>query len=169
MTRTAITLILLGLSTVAYGEKLTVIYDSGDTLSITPYKKRVQPETRPPTKIKPIPKHPITLSPNFPITTPQLSPKIVAPRSISLPHLQTPIFIIGSDTFSRQWLQERKDELMNVGAVGLLVEAESLEALKSMQVLGDGLHITAVPGQDIARQLGIKHYPVLISRTAIEQ
>ncbi len=162
---------MLGLSTAAYSEKLTVIYDSGDTLSIAPYKKRVQPDTRPQTTIKPIPKQSsrIDLAPNFPVTTPQLSPKVVAPRPISLPHLQTPIFIIGSDAFSRQWLQERKDELISVGAVGLLVEAENREALRSIQVLGDGLHITAVPGQDIAQQLGIKHYPVLISRTAIEQ
>jgi integrating conjugative element protein (TIGR03765 family) len=146
---------------------LTIIHDSGDTLSIGSYKQNYQNESEPrPKSFADRGDQPI---PEFPIETPSMTPDIVDPISISIPYLQVPLFIIGSDTLSKQWLSSRKQELISAGAVGMLIEAISLEEVNAIKRLGKGLQIYPASGRDIAAQLGLKHYPVLISRNGIEQ
>lgn len=162
-------LLLISWSIVA--APLTIIHDSGDTLSIDNYKQNYQNESEPKPKSKPKSftdrgDQPI---PEFPIETPSMTPDIVDPLSISLPYLQVPLFIIGNDLLSKQWLSNRKQQLISVGAVGMLIEATSLEEVNAIKRLGEGLQIYPASGRDIAAQLGLKHYPVLISRNGIEQ
>ena len=56
-----------------------------------------------------------------------------------------------------------------MGAVGLLVEATSLEDLRAIAEIADGLPITPASGSDIAKALGIAHYPAGISGGRIWQ
>jgi len=70
---------------------------------------------------------------------------------------------------SRQWLQDNRDRLKEIGAVGMLVHADSLEDLRVIAELADGLSILPASGSVIAQALGISHYPVLISTHSIEQ
>lgn len=146
---------------------LTTIYDSGNTLPIDSYKNRdaEEPEEQPQALFD----QDTAFIPEFPLTTPSMTPDIIRPQSLSIPYLQVPLFIIGNDSLSKQWLVTRRDELIQIGAVGMLIEATSLDEVSAIQRLGDGLHIYPASGHDVARQLGIAHYPVLISRQGIEQ
>jgi integrating conjugative element protein (TIGR03765 family) len=80
-----------------------------------------------------------------------------------------PFFMIGSDSWSRQWLQVHRDSLKEIGAVGMLVQADTLADLRAIAELADDLSILPASGADIAQALGISHYPVLISAQGIEQ
>ena len=70
---------------------------------------------------------------------------------------------------SRQWLQDHRDRLKEIGAVGMLVQADTLDDLRTIAELADGLSILPASASDLAKALGISHYPVLISTHAIEQ
>ncbi len=165
-----ISLLVLSWSTVA--SPLTTIYDSGDTLSIKDYQQdsyqqhdQYGNEERPKSFID----SNAALAQQFPITTPTMTPKIIEAIELSVPYLQVPLFIIGNDHLSKHWLSLRRQELIRIGAVGMLVEAKSSEEVESIKQLGEGLQIYPASGRDIATQLGLEHYPVLISRNGIEQ
>lgn len=51
----------------------------------------------------------------------------------------------------------------------MLVQAETMEDLRGIARLADGLSILPASGSDIAKALGVSHYPVLISAHGIEQ
>ncbi|MEX2123869.1 MAG: integrating conjugative element protein [Woeseia sp.] len=104
----------------------------------------------------------------LPIRSPGLSPGKVPVRKHALPFAR-PFFLIGSDPWSRQWLAEHRQRLLNIGAVGLLVEATRIEDLKAIASIADGLPVTPAAGSDIAKALGVVHYPVAISDGRIWQ
>ena len=100
--------------------------------------------------------------------TPELAPGKVSRRALK--HAPaTPLFLIGSDALSQHWLVTHRNRLHEIGAVGLLVQAERVEDLQAIARLAAGLKLMPASGSDIAHHWGLKHYPVLISRKGIEQ
>jgi integrating conjugative element protein (TIGR03765 family) len=97
-----------------------------------------------------------------------LTPGRVERRALDL-NFARPFFLIGADSLSRRWLKARRAELRRVGAVGMLVQAETVDDLRLVAELADGLPILPAPASDIAAALGLSHYPVLISNQGIEQ
>ena len=151
--------------------ELTVIYDSGNTQLVAPFLEVFEadyevPEPSPVTE-KSLPS---AADPEawLPIQSPGLTPGPVLARSHDRPFAR-PFFLIGADTRSRQWLQDYRDQLKAIGAVGMLVQAETLADLRAIARLADGLSILPAAASDIAQALGISHYPVLISANGIEQ
>ncbi len=146
-----------------------VILDSGQTRSLPPYLSGFTANTRsldhPP---RPASKAQFDIHRYLPVRTPELSPGKVVRRPMEHGPT-TPLFLIGSDRFSQQWLTTHRDRLLALGATGLLVQAETIEDLQAIARRGQGLMITPVSGSDLAHHLGIRHYPVLISREGIEQ
>ncbi|MCR6624769.1 MAG: integrating conjugative element protein [Pseudoxanthomonas sp.] len=57
------------------------------------------------------------------------------------------------------------------GAVGLVVNVESMAALTAWRGCAPGAGPLAAPvaGDDLAQRLGLRHYPVLITATGVEQ
>ncbi|MBO9333119.1 integrating conjugative element protein [Achromobacter pulmonis] len=104
----------------------------------------------------------------LPVRSAQLSPGEVPRRVIQAPGL-TPFFLIGDDPRSRAWLRQRASALRELGALGLVVNVESADALAALRGLADGLTLAPVSGDDLAGRLGLRHYPVLITATGIEQ
>ena len=151
--------------------ELTVIYDSGHTQPIAPFLEAFGSADEIPQQ-SPVPiKPPLgAADPQawLPIQSPGLTPGPVRTRSHDQPFAR-PFFLVGSDTRSRQWLQDHRDQLKAIGAVGMLVQADTLEDLRTIAELADGLSILPASASDIAKALGILHYPVLISAHAIEQ
>lgn len=98
----------------------------------------------------------------LPIRSPGLTPGKISSRAHHVPFARA-FFLIGSDAFSRRWLRQHRKALKQMGAVGMLVEATSLEDLRAIAELADGLPITPASGSDIAKALGTLHYPVGIS------
>ncbi len=151
--------------------ELTVIYDSGNTKPITPYLEAFRPADEMPQRSQ------ASATPQqgaadakalLPINSPGLTPGQVQARRHHKP-FSRPFFLIGSDDRSRQWLVQYHDRLKEIGAVGMLVQAETLEDLRTIARLADGLSITPASADDIAKALGISHYPVLITLQGIEQ
>ncbi len=154
--------------------ELTTIYDSGATQPLAPLlevfgaappaaPRLPQPSGQPGAAELPY---------RLPIRTPELTPGPVAARPLQLPNgatLPRPFFLIGADLRSRQWLALHRERLQEIGAVGMLVEAESKADLEAIAATARGLQILPAPATDIARVLGLRHIPVLISRRGIEQ
>ena len=150
---------------------LTVIYDSGHTQPIAPFLKAFEADDESP------PQSPIrektllgAADPEawLPIRSPGLTPGRVHARSHDRPFTR-PFFLIGSDARSRQWLNDHRYRLKELGAVGMLVQADTLDDLRTISKLAEDLPILPATATDIAQALGIRHYPVLISAEGIEQ
>ncbi|MFK0344207.1 integrating conjugative element protein [Pseudomonas asiatica] len=111
---------------------------------------------------------PITLSWVLPVRSARLSPGAVLPRALSLPG-STPLFLVGQDSTSLEWLSRHAQTLQQLGANGLAVEVDDARALRRIQTAAPGLNIWPVSGDDIAERLELEHYPVLITPTGLEQ
>lgn len=79
------------------------------------------------------------------------------------------IFLIGDDELSRRWLALRRDQLIQLNAVGYVVNVASKAAWDDLQHQANGLELLPVSGSDLAVRLRISHYPVLISEKGLEQ
>ena len=164
-------LAVLALYPAIAGAVLTVIYDSGNTQPIAPFLEAFEAGDEFPQQ-SPVIKKPQLGAADpeslLPIQSPGLKVGPVQTRAHDRP-FSRPFFLIGSDVHSRQWLQDHRAQLKEIGAVGMLVQAETLEDLRVIAELADGLSILPASGSDIAQALGISHYPVLISTHSIEQ
>ncbi|MFK3776203.1 integrating conjugative element protein [Pseudomonas sp. NPDC089406] len=104
----------------------------------------------------------------LPVRSARLSPGAVLPRKLSLPGM-TPLFLVGQDAASLEWLSRHAQALQDLGANGLAVEVDEAQALRRIQTAAPGLNIWPVSGDDIAERLELEHYPVLITPTGLEQ
>jgi len=145
----------------------TVIYDSGKTEPMSQYLASIKTEAphsgiRPPPAVNP----PLE---NLPVRTPEMTPGPVTAKRIDQPHLSRPLFLLGSDDRSKSWLAQYRDKLIEAHAVGMIVDVETNRDLENLKRIGKGLQMVAAPGGQLAKQLGLTHYPVLISKSSIEQ
>lgn len=168
--------------------ELTVIYDSGQTrpiaLLLEPLfsgeayaaqgKRSVTPSIKQQKNKKPS-LGPAEIKNLLPIRSPGLSPGVLTttPDAEQLNRLAQgnarPFFLIGADALSRQWLQNYHGQLKALGAVGMLVQADTEAEVRRIAELAAGLEITLGSAADIAKALGIDHYPVLITSKGVEQ
>lgn len=150
-------------------ESLIVVEDLGGK-SALPYFEAINadPQGSDIKDIKPI-QRPITEADMLPVKSEKLSPGKVEGRPINAAGLVTPIFLIGADDLSFAWLKQRKDRLKELGAVGLAVNVPDMQALQALRNAAPDLTITPAAGDDFHAHLGVTHYPVLITRTAIDQ
>ena len=145
-------------------EPLTVIYDSGDTLPLEPYlPKRVPHEEATLQEKKD------QLPFNLPITTPSMQPGKATVTPKALRYLQRPLFLVGADQVSRDWLAEKRELLARIGAVGLLVEAKDRQEVEAVLKIAEGLRLVPASAESFATQLGLTHYPILLSKEGWEQ
>jgi integrating conjugative element protein (TIGR03765 family) len=112
----------------------------------------------------------VTLDALLPIRTPEMSPGAVRARGLQAAATGArPLFLIGTDPLSLEWLEAHRERLIELGAVGMLIEAESVAAVRQVAARAEGLKILPASGAELARALGVRHYPVLISARGIEQ
>jgi len=114
------------------------------------------------------PPDPNTLNWVLPVRSTRLSPGAVPPRALSLQGM-TPLFLVGQDAASVEWLSRHAQALQELGANGLAVEVDDVRALRRIQTAAPGLNVWPVSGDDIAERLELEHYPVLITPTGLEQ
>jgi len=149
---------------------LTVLHDSGDTRPLAPWLDVLAPgpaQVREPV-LKRLHLGAADLETLLPIASPGLTPGKVDPRSVKHPFAR-PFFLIGADPLSRRWLETLRAELLRIGAVGMLVQADTADDLRAVAELAGGLPILPAPATDIAKALGLSHYPVLVSSEGITQ
>jgi integrating conjugative element protein (TIGR03765 family) len=158
-----------------------VLYDSGLTWPLAPYLAIFDEdlvdedgvdedrgaESPPPPLATP---SGVTLEALLPIRTPEMSPGVVRARGPQAAATGArPVFLIGTDPLSLEWLAAHRARLIELGAVGMLIEADTVEAVRQVATRAEGLKILPASGAELARALGVRHYPVLISARGIEQ
>lgn len=154
--------------------KLIVVQDNGG-VSALPYYEELGLTAEPVNTViqkggansRPI-SYPVSIESVLPVRSELLAPGQVVSRSIQAPNLP-PFFMIGDDDLSRRWLIARKDTLQSISAMGLVVNVKSIQRFNELQALVPDLKLSPVSGDDIVTRLGLAHYPVLITSTAIEQ
>ncbi|TNB81997.1 integrating conjugative element protein [Pseudomonas sp. Fig-3] len=104
----------------------------------------------------------------LPVHSARLTPGAVPRRALNLSGI-TPLFLVGQDADSLEWLSRHAQALQDLGASGLAVEVADAQALRRIQAAAPGLNIWPVSGDDIAERLELEHYPVLITPTGLEQ
>ena len=160
--------------------ELAVIHDSGRTQPIEPLLSPLlssgpqpgEPVLQPPQRLPGegmldmlLPVRSPGLQPGVLVVT-QLRPEVQARLAQGNP---PPFFLVGSDELSLRWLAANAKTLNEIGAVGLLVQADTQEDVRRVAAAARGLSITPGSGSDLARVLGIRHYPVLITRDGLTQ
>lgn len=145
-------------------EPLTVIYDSGDTLPLEPYLPK-----RAPREEVTLQEEKDQLPFNLPITTPSMQPGKATVTPKALRYLQRPLFLVGADQVSKDWLAEKREQLVRIGAVGLLVEAKDRQEVEAVLKIAEGLRLVPASADSFATQLGLTHYPILLSKEGWEQ
>lgn len=149
----------------AHATSLVVVEDRGG-VSALPYYQDLEPEpdesATPPQDIG------VSTFGAFPVRSAELTPGAVQGRVINAPGLQ-PVFLVGDDELSRAWLLQRRDLLQPMQAVGLVVNVASAERLAEVRRWAGDLQVLPTPADDLAVRLGIRHYPVLLTPTAIQQ
>ena len=173
MRRLAATLVLCTMMPAFADTPLTVLYDSGDTQPLAPLLEASGFVLEPvDAELPPIaPPMQAVLQQQVTVRSPRLTPGAQPriPVGEAGAHLPRPIFLVGADELSLHWLTEHRIRLSTLGAVGLVVEAESVaDVLQVKRVAGD-LPLAAGSGEMLAGQFGLRHYPVLIGPEWIEQ
>ncbi|PWU28654.1 integrating conjugative element protein [Pseudomonas sp. RW407] len=148
----------------ASADQLVVVEDHGG-VSALPYYQDLVPDS---TDAQRPPVGGVRMGGAFPVVTPELSPGPVQGRVINAPGLQ-PLFLLGDDDSSRSWLQQHLQQLLQLQAVGLVVNVSGPGRLAEVRKWAPGLQMLPTPGTDIAGRLGLRHYPVLITSTTVQQ
>jgi integrating conjugative element protein (TIGR03765 family) len=161
----------------ATGQPLVVVEDRGG-VSALPYYQALNPQdagpAQPPagTPANPTPPHMGSATSAeaamLPVRSARLTPGEEPRRVIRAPGL-TPLFLVGDDDRSRAWLRQRRAALTELRAVGMVVNVATPEALAALRRLVPGLTLAPASGDDVAQRLGLRHYPVLITATGVEQ
>ncbi|RAT10567.1 MULTISPECIES: integrating conjugative element protein [Lonsdalea] len=104
----------------------------------------------------------------FPVVSSRLQPGPVTPRRLSLPGM-TPLFLIGDDPLSVQWLGKNKTKLTSLNATGLVISVASAERLRALREQVGDLTLLPTSGDDLAQRLQLSAYPVLITASGLSQ
>lgn len=114
------------------------------------------------------PPDPATLNWVLPVRSARLSPGPVLPRTLRLPRHDAVVPGWAGPCFRGVAVAARQ-ALQDLGANGLAVEVDNVQALRRIQTAAPGLNIWPVSGDDIAERLELDHYPVLITPTNLQQ
>ena len=97
----------------------------------------------------------------LPVRSQRLLPGEASTRALQAPGL-SPLFLIGDDEYSRQWLRQQQRRLKEQRAIGLVVNVDTAAALAKLRRLAPDLPLIPTSGDDLAQRLGLHHYPVLL-------
>ncbi len=76
------------------------------------------------------------------------------------------VFFVGTDFYSTSWLRKNHRQLKQLGAQGIAVNVANSRSFAQLKMIAKGLPLVAASVDDLARQLNIKHYPILITEPA---
>ncbi len=104
----------------------------------------------------------------LPVITHNLHPGQQPRLALNLPGM-TPLFLIGDDPQSTEWLRQHQDVLKTLHATGLVVNVTTLARLNALRGIVPELTLLPVSADDMAKHLPITAYPVLITDKGLEQ
>lgn len=108
----------------------------------------------------------------YPVKTPSMQVGPVGPdEGKDIPAMamsMRAMFIIGDDPVSWHWLSNNREFLKDKKAVGLVVNVDSAQRMNALtQIAGEGLVLQPTPGEDLAKHLGIRHYPFYLDKDGV--
>ena len=105
----------------------------------------------------------------LPFQTPGLTPGVVKPTAMYFPSVTTPVFLLGCDARSENWLLQHRTQLTQMHALGLIVQCDSQQDIERLQQLGQGITLVPTPAKPFVTRYGLTHYPVLITQEGLLQ
>lgn len=108
---------------------------------------------------------------HFPVVTTAMSVGKVAEdeaKDIKYQVAMRPMFIIGYDTVSINWLKSNRALLSEKKAIGLVVNVENKEQMEALQqIVGKEVMMQPTPGDRLSEHLKIKHYPFYMDNQGV--
>ncbi|EFE07320.1 integrating conjugative element protein [Citrobacter youngae] len=104
----------------------------------------------------------------LPVITHNLYPGQQPRLALNLPGM-APLFLIGDDPLSTEWLRQHQDALKTLHATGLVVNVTTLARLNTLRTIAPALTLLPVSADDMAKHLPISAYPVLLTDKGLEQ
>lgn len=120
------------------------------------------------------PKHPnavpaqLTEEQLLPVVSHKWSVGKVQPKAFHLPGA-LPMFLIGADDVSHQWLVTNRQQLIEMNAMGLVINVNTPEEMNRLRQIAPALTLMPSPADTLADRLGIYHYPLLLTAEGISQ
>ena len=81
----------------------------------------------------------------------------------------TNIAMVGYDKVSVKWLKLNKKQLQTQHVMIMVINVKTEQQFKKIQTFLPDNQVLAMSGDDVAKQLKIKHYPVLITSKGVSQ
>ena len=149
----------------ASGDGLTVVHDAGGTVDAAPYLER--PALFGGTGKRALDRARARLAGAAPVEASAFSPvrpgplRAGPPSRLSILGLTRPVFAVGSDPASLEWLGAHAAWLRERGAEGFLVDAPSQAELARVQAVAArlGLRLDPVSGAALADAYGVRSFP----------
>jgi integrating conjugative element protein (TIGR03765 family) len=111
-----------------------------------------------------------TTSARFPLKSSMRSGVLAATRRFENKLLnRNPIFVVGNDERSRDWISDNKSYLSKINARGFVTNITSENEYRSLQDFAKPLSLSAIPLDELAQSLELRVYPVLITSEEMAQ
>lgn len=108
---------------------------------------------------------------HFPVVTSSMQVgKVTDKESTEVPYQMAtrPMFIVGYDPVSLNWLASNKEMLSEKRAVGFVVNIVRVDQMDELQnLVGEGVFIQPMSGDRLAEHLKIKHYPFYMDNRGV--
>lgn len=145
----------------------TVVYEGMSVIPTWPYFQRLQPDTRSNSIAVPEGTQNLSLQDRLPLQTHALS--VGQPQMKTIPGLITPLFIMGMDQTSLTWFQQAAGGLVELGARGIVVQADYLSDWLELKngSRDAGIDLMLLEGDSLAQGYGITTYPVVLLDPAL--
>jgi len=142
---------------------VTAIHEDGPTIPIGQYVAAFLAQEPAPLRGA-APEQAGALPLTFPIATEAMRPgRLQAPmRMRTAGWLAAPMFILGDDPQSRQWLAANRNKLHRLGASGLVVNVASIDTFRALRAIAPELPMAPGSIEELARQAGLSVYPLFV-------
>lgn len=163
---------LLGLMQIAVASEPDVILDTGRTIPVPSHMmpldaeavmREVQSQRQRDKKIR------FDYAYLFPLSPTSMTLGVVQTERREMPQVLNPLFIVGCDQTSFNWLRDRKLQLLKAKAEGFVIECQSMPMFRHLVALFPELTLTPTPEEQLAKAFGLIHYPVVITSQGIAQ
>lgn len=89
-------------------------------------------------------------------------------RNIPSYLLTQPLFIVGYDRVSANWLESNMDVLAEKRAIGLVVNVQSPAQMERLvEITQQRVALTPMSADQLARSINLRHYPVFIDHAGV--
>ena len=107
------------------------------------------------------------LEDSLPLSPTQL--RVGRPELTSVPGLVTPLFVMGMDEVSLNWFSRAAEGLADLGARGLVVQADNRTAWQALKARAQdvGIDLMLLAGDSLAEGYGIDTYPMVLMSPAL--